>query len=204
MLFFSCPHTVLPTEHSLGVVFFFLPSPRVMLYFLNTLSSGPAYPTCHIVCMFCMCLCICTDWLMVNFVVLVLVTSDNKGILLWWIKNNNYWLMKMSLSKSNLHISSWLIHLFIDRSTGLTVYNGQTMQLSSVWHTLSHSRFIFSLRWLRSLVKAALNRTIEAGSSSEIIECWRWHRAGRTTEQDTYLSRAPECDHFGRICDQNI
>ncbi len=58
---FSCSHTVLPKEHSLGVIFFSSHLPHVMLYF----SSIPCLPVLSTplsyVC------CVCMDRLMANF-----------------------------------------------------------------------------------------------------------------------------------------
>ncbi len=41
---FSCSHTVLPKEHSLGVIFFSSPSSCYAVFFFNSLSSCPVYP----------------------------------------------------------------------------------------------------------------------------------------------------------------
>ncbi len=70
---FSCSHTVLPKEHSLGVIFFSLPSSCYAVFFFNSLSSCPVYPLVIYVC------CVWTGWWLIS---LVLVTSDNKGLLL--------------------------------------------------------------------------------------------------------------------------
>ncbi len=70
---FSCSNTVLPKEHSLGVIFFSLPSSCYAVLFFNTLSSCPVYPLVIYVC------CVWTGWWLIS---LVLVTSDNKGLLL--------------------------------------------------------------------------------------------------------------------------
>ncbi len=49
--FFSCSHTVLPKEHSLGVIFFFSsPSSCYAVIFFNSLSSCPVYPLVIYVC----------------------------------------------------------------------------------------------------------------------------------------------------------
>ncbi len=50
-VFFSCSHTVLPKEHSLGVIFFFssLSSCYAVIFF-NSLSSCPVYPLVIYVC----------------------------------------------------------------------------------------------------------------------------------------------------------
>ncbi len=60
--FFSCSHTVLPKEHSLGVIFF---SPHLphsyAVFFFNSLSSCPVHPLVIYVCYVCM------DGLMANF-----------------------------------------------------------------------------------------------------------------------------------------
>ncbi len=49
--FFSCSHTVLPKEHSLGVIFFFssLSSCYAVIFF-NSLSSCPVHPLVIYVC----------------------------------------------------------------------------------------------------------------------------------------------------------
>ncbi len=70
---FSCSHTVLPKEHSLGVIFFSLHSSCYAVFFFNSLSSCPVYPLVIYVC------CVWTGWWLIS---LVLVTSDNKGLLL--------------------------------------------------------------------------------------------------------------------------
>ncbi len=71
---FSCSHTVLPKEHSLGVIFFSsLHSSCYAVFFFNSLSSCPVYPIVIYVC------CVWTGWWLIS---LVLVTSDNKGLLL--------------------------------------------------------------------------------------------------------------------------
>ncbi len=63
-------------EHSLGVVFFFLLSHLMYaVYFFNSLSSCPVYP---IVILY-VCMYVWTGWWLIS---LVLVTSDNKGLLL--------------------------------------------------------------------------------------------------------------------------
>ncbi len=67
---FSCSHTVLPKEHSLGVIFFSLHSSCYAVFFFNSLSSCPVYPIVIYVC------CVWTGWWLIS---LVLVTSDNKG-----------------------------------------------------------------------------------------------------------------------------
>ncbi len=73
---FSCSHTVLPKEHSLGVIFFSPPLPHVMLYF----SSIPCLPVLSTPLSYCMYVVyVWTGWWLI---VLVLVTSDNKGLLL--------------------------------------------------------------------------------------------------------------------------
>ncbi len=58
---FSCSHTVLPKEHSLGVIFFSSPSSCYAVSFFNSLSSCPVYPLVIYVC------CVCMDRLMANF-----------------------------------------------------------------------------------------------------------------------------------------
>ncbi len=73
---FSCSHTVLPKEHSLGVIFFFLLTFLMLCYavfFFNSLSSCPVYPLVIYV------VYVWTGWWLIS---LVLVTSDNKGLLL--------------------------------------------------------------------------------------------------------------------------
>ncbi len=57
---FSCSHTVLPKEHSLGVIFFSPYSPLVCCIFLQFPVFLSCLPHCHI-CMLCM------DRLMANF-----------------------------------------------------------------------------------------------------------------------------------------
>ncbi len=51
---FSCSHTVLPKEHSLGVIFFSSPSSCYAVFFFNSLSSCPVYPLVIYVRMLCM------------------------------------------------------------------------------------------------------------------------------------------------------
>ncbi len=58
---FSCSHTVLPKEHSLGVIFFSSPSSCYAVFFFNSLSSCSVYPLVIYVC------CVCMDRLMANF-----------------------------------------------------------------------------------------------------------------------------------------
>ncbi len=59
---FSCSHTVLPKEHSLGVIFFSRHIPHVMLccIFLQFPVFLSCLPPCHICC-------VCMDRLMANF-----------------------------------------------------------------------------------------------------------------------------------------
>ncbi len=75
---FSCSHTVLPKEHSLGVIFFSSPSSCYAVFFFNSLSSCSVYPLVIYVC------CVCMDRLMANFT--GTWTSDNKGLLLLLLK----------------------------------------------------------------------------------------------------------------------
>ncbi len=71
---FSCSHTVLPKEHSLGVIFFSSShSSCYAVFFFNSLSSCPVYPLVIYV------VYVWTGWWLIS---LVLVTSDNKGLLL--------------------------------------------------------------------------------------------------------------------------
>ncbi len=59
---FSCSHTVLPKEHSLGVIFFLLTFLMLCcILFFNSLSSCSVYPLVIYVC------CVCMDRLMANF-----------------------------------------------------------------------------------------------------------------------------------------
>ncbi len=59
---FSCSHTVLPKEHSLGVIFFLLTFLMLCcIFFFNSLSSCPVYPLVIYVC------CVCMDRLKANF-----------------------------------------------------------------------------------------------------------------------------------------
>jgi hypothetical protein len=59
---FFCSHTVLPKEHSLGVIFFISsPSSCYAVFFSNSLSSCPVCPLVLYVC------CVCMDRLMANF-----------------------------------------------------------------------------------------------------------------------------------------
>ncbi len=51
---FSCSHTVLPKEHSLGVIFFLLPFLMLCCIFLQFPVFLSCLPPCHIVCMLCM------------------------------------------------------------------------------------------------------------------------------------------------------
>ncbi len=57
---FSCSHTVLPKDHSLGVIFFSSPSSCYAVFFFNSLSSCPVYPLVYVCC-------VCMDRLMANF-----------------------------------------------------------------------------------------------------------------------------------------
>ncbi len=72
---FSCSHTVLPKEHSLGVIFFSPHFPHVMLYF----SSIPCLPVLSTPLSYMYVVYVWTGWWLIS---LVLVTSDNKGLLL--------------------------------------------------------------------------------------------------------------------------
>ncbi len=71
--FFSCSHTVLLKEHNLGLFFFSSPSSCYAVFFFDSLSSCSVYPLVIYVC------CVWTGWWLIS---LVLVTSDNKGLLL--------------------------------------------------------------------------------------------------------------------------
>ncbi len=71
---FSCSHTVLPKEHSLGVIFFPPHIPHVMLYFS---SINPVFLSCLPLVIYVV--YVWTGWWLIS---LVLVTSDNKGLLL--------------------------------------------------------------------------------------------------------------------------
>ncbi len=97
-VFFFCSHTVLRMEHSLGVNFFFsslssckcctfLPFP-VFLFCL---------PPCHMYVVY-----VWTGWWLIS---LVLVTSDNKGLLLLLLYVT---LQKITLQNILIH-SSWLV-----------------------------------------------------------------------------------------------
>ena len=79
-VFFSCPHTVLPTEHSLRVAFFLLPfSPHVMLLFLNC----PVFQSClsHLsyCCMFVCIYVVFMYGLEDGLISLYLILVTNKG-----------------------------------------------------------------------------------------------------------------------------
>lgn len=57
---------------------------------------------------------------------------------------------------------------------------------SSTIAILSHSWLSVSMRWNRYFMKAVLNFTMWAVSSSETFMVWcRWQRAGKTTEHET-------------------
>ncbi len=57
---FSCSHTVLPKEHSLGVIFFILTFLMLCCIFLQFPVFLSCLPPCHICC-------VCMDRLMANF-----------------------------------------------------------------------------------------------------------------------------------------
>ncbi len=78
---FSCSHTVLPKEHSLGVIFFLLAFLLFAVFFFNSLSSCPVYPIVIYVC------CVWTGWWLIS---LVLETSDNKVLLLLLMFNHDF------------------------------------------------------------------------------------------------------------------
>ncbi len=71
---FSCSHTVLPKEHSLGVIFFLLTFLMLCCIFLQFPVFLSCLPPCHMYVVY-----VWTGWWLIS---LVLVTSDNKGLLL--------------------------------------------------------------------------------------------------------------------------
>ncbi len=111
---FSCSHTVLPKEHSLGVIFFSLHSSCFAVFFFNSLSSCPVYPIVIYVC------CVWTGrWL----ISLVLVTSDNKGLLLHNNDKKMFVFKLLSLRKETINVIKLINHnSFCDSRCSRTVY----------------------------------------------------------------------------------
>ncbi len=91
---FSCSHTVLPKEHSLFFFFSSLSSCYAVIFF-NSLSSCPVYPLVIYVCY------VWAGWWLIS---LVLVTSDNKGLLLL-LQINNFMLTRLLVNNLLVNIA---------------------------------------------------------------------------------------------------
>ncbi len=108
---FSCSHTVLPKEHSLGVIFFLLTFLMLCCIFLQFPVFLSCLPPCHI------CMYVWTGWWLIS---LVLVTSDNKGLLLLLLFGRfghicSAFLYLVTLCVFAAHYGIWLCREYLQR-----------------------------------------------------------------------------------------
>ncbi len=124
---FSCSHTVLPKSIVWGLFFFSSPSSCYAVFFFNSLSSCPVYPLVIYVC------CVWTGWWLIS---LVLVTSDNKGLLLSIVLS-----IVLSIYLSISIVQSFYLSFYHSVCHSIYLSVVQSFYLS-FYHSVCHSVYI--------------------------------------------------------------